>query len=210
VDLVQRDVFAKFGKKPYPLAQLNINDPDILDAIRLGNREALKIITPALTQLIKTKLYHHGLNTREIRDTIFSDVFLDLHKKEYPIVLKQSPMEFLSGMVDVLIKRYVMPSKLVLLDNEIMSHFPDLENMEEKETLNILWLKIQPFLLKLPGKSRDLMIHIHDGQSILQICKELSFKDERTFYSRKSQSIFKLKKLIERSTGNHWLKKKLL
>jgi len=199
----------KFGFKPYRLTKLKEIDPNILDAVRSGDLEALKILTPYLKLLIKNKLYYHGLNTREIRDSIFTDIFLDLKKKEHTIILKEGPMEYLGGMVEFLIKRYVEHSKLVLLDNDIMGQFPDTGNMEEPEHLSILWLKLQPFLLKLPRKSRDLLFRIHDGQSMEQICQESDLKDERTLYTRKSQSISKLKKILEASSGNEWLKKKL-
>jgi DNA-directed RNA polymerase specialized sigma24 family protein len=204
-----RGILVKFGSKPNSVPKFTINDPNILNEIRLGNSKAVNDIKPELIKMIRKKLSTHRLNSRELRETIFTDIYLDLFNKKRPIVLTVGPAEFLSGMVERLIKKYVVSSKLILLDADKMNEFPDSESLDKDEVGSLLWLKLLPFVLKLPRKSRDLVLRLHDEVSSEQICKEMGFKNENTLNSRKSQTKLKLKRMIERSSGNEWLKSKL-
>jgi hypothetical protein len=209
VDLFLKEFSIKLGSKPHSVPKFTINDPNILNEIRLGNSKAINDIKPALMGMIRKRLHAHRLNSRELRETLFTDIYLDLNKKKSRIVLTVGPAEFLSGMVEILIKKYVVSSKRILLDADRMNEFPDLESLDKDEVQSLVWLKLLPFVLKLPRKSRDLVLRLHDEVTSEKICKEMGFKNENTLNSRKSQTKLKLKEMIERSTGNEWLKSKL-
>ncbi|MCD6347956.1 MAG: sigma-70 family RNA polymerase sigma factor [Bacteroidales bacterium] len=152
--------------------------------------------SPPLNSLTKSIL--HKLNRIELDSwDIVIQVYLEVATTEIPMNLKGSPLAYLYGMANNIIKsEYRKNRREISVDSQALERIckPEPDTAET----NILSTRIRPLLQNLPDSCQKLLREFFLTDNPSEIASKLNYKNADTIYSRKKQCIDKLIEIIQK------------